>query len=177
MAYRVKSGLSRHETEVIKEESAVSIGILDVPLDSLLPDAALTYVAFTARRAKGSSKMAPTASRPFFTVSVIVAFAAFLSPFFLEENKPGMQRDEVSFGATIRQRPVLVGSSAPPAGSGFCRSDSLLSHSGKETPLRVLCALSEAGGENVATCPLDRSRRIDDWRFSRSAAPSAGVSK
>jgi MFS family permease len=64
--------------------------------------------------AVGSTIITNTQSFPaLFTVSIIIAAAAFLCPFFLEENKPGVRRGEkVSFGSVIRQRPVLVASLA-----------------------------------------------------------------
>jgi MFS family permease len=62
--------------------------------------------------AVGSAIITGTHSFPtLFIVSVIIATAAFLCPFFIEENKPGAQRGEkVSLTAVIRQRPVLVAS-------------------------------------------------------------------
>jgi MFS family permease len=62
----------------------------------------------------GSAIITNTQSFPtLFTVSIIIAAVAFLCPFFLEENKPGIRKGEkVSFRAVIRQRPVLVASLA-----------------------------------------------------------------
>jgi len=60
----------------------------------------------------GSAIITSTGSFPIlFTVSVVVAAAAFLSPFFMDENKPGIPSGEkVRFITVIRQRAVLVGS-------------------------------------------------------------------